>query len=124
VFFVDDQQAETLERSKNGEPVQRLEIEADGAMRDVRFDVDVERSAWIALRILPSSHTNPVFVLVGGAPIRANAKSATWCRDSVDACWRSKVDRMREADRAAAKAAYDVAREAYERIGRECERDR
>ena len=41
--------------------------------RDMTFDVKLERSSWVAVRILPSSHTNPVFVLVGGKPIRAVA---------------------------------------------------
>ena len=33
------------------------------ASRDVSFDVPIEKSSWVALRIYPSSHTNPVFVL-------------------------------------------------------------
>ena len=36
----------------------------------------IERSSWVALRILPSSHTNPIFVLVDGKPIRASAAAA------------------------------------------------
>ena len=32
----------------------------------------IKQSSWVALRIYPSSHTNPVFVLVGGKPIRAS----------------------------------------------------
>src|SRR5262249_42265203 len=54
----------------NGRAVARQEIDADGAIRPVAFAVPVERSSWIALRIYPSSHTNPVFVHVGGAPVR------------------------------------------------------
>jgi hypothetical protein len=38
----------------------------DGQIRDETFDVQIDRSAWVALRILPSSHTNPVWVDVAG----------------------------------------------------------
>jgi hypothetical protein len=105
----------------NGVPVARQEIAADGKTRDVRFDVKIERSSWVALRILPSSHTNPVFVLVDGKPIRASKKSAEWCLKSVDQCWQQKRRFIREAEMADATAAYDHARTTYRRIVAECE---
>jgi hypothetical protein len=61
-----------------------VDLVADGKLRDVAFDVKIERSSWVALRILPSSHTNPIFMLVGGKPIRASRRSAEWCLKSVD----------------------------------------
>ncbi len=70
----------------------------------------------MALRIYPSSHTNPVFVVVNGKPIRASRKSAEWCLKSVDQCWSQKVGRTRAEDLDAARAAYDVARRAYRKI--------
>ena len=76
----------------------------------------IERSSWVALRIYPSSHTNPVFVIVGGKPIRASKKSAEWCLKSVDQCWSQKEKGTRPDERPAARAAYDVAREAYRKI--------
>jgi hypothetical protein len=100
----------------NGRPVARREIEADGKVRDVAFDVPIERSSWVALRILPSSHTNPVFVLVGNKPIRASKKSAEWCLKSVDQCWSQKERAIRPAEREDAKKAYEVAREAYRKV--------
>src|SRR5262249_37817549 len=48
----------------NGRPVDRKEIVADGSEQEVTFTVPVKSSGWVALRILPSSHTNPVFVVV------------------------------------------------------------
>jgi hypothetical protein len=63
----------------NGLPVARKAIAADGSFRDVTFDISITRSSWIALRIYPSAHTNPIFVLVDGKPIRASRKSAEWC---------------------------------------------
>ncbi|MDR3633770.1 MAG: CehA/McbA family metallohydrolase [Isosphaeraceae bacterium] len=105
-----------LEVVVNGLPVARKEITADGSFQDVSFDVKLDRSSWVALRIYPSSHTNPVFVVVGGKPIRASKKSAEWCLKSVDQCWSQKVKAIRQADREAAEKAYDVARAAYKKI--------
>jgi hypothetical protein len=48
----------------NGKSVATKNIVADGRVNDVAFDVRLDRSSWVAFRILPSSHTNPVFVLV------------------------------------------------------------
>ncbi len=45
----------------NGVPVASQKLVADGTMRILTFEVPLERSSWIAARILPSSHTNPVF---------------------------------------------------------------
>jgi hypothetical protein len=100
----------------NGLPVQRQEIEADGSVHEVAFDVEVVKSSWIALRILPSSHTNPLFVLVDSTPIRASKKSARWCRTGVDVCWEQKMKRIRPSEMADAAAAFDHARSAYDRI--------
>ena len=107
----------------NGEAVARRLIVADGTQRELEFEVQVEKSSWIALRILPSSHTNPVFVKVAGRPIRASKRSAKWCLDAVQACWHSKMRRIRQSERAAARAAYQVARDAYSRILAECDDD-
>ncbi|MBI3471119.1 MAG: CehA/McbA family metallohydrolase [Candidatus Solibacter usitatus] len=97
----------------NGRAVARREIEADGVERPVEFDYQVERSSWIALRILPSSHTNPIFALVGGQPVRASRKSAEWCLKAVDLCWNQKSPRIRLEERGEAERAYEFARQAY-----------
>ena len=99
----------------NGQAVDRVEIEADGEWNDVAFEVPLDRSSWVALRVLPSSHTNPIFVLVDDAPIRAS-RSAEWCRLAVDQCWAMKEPLIREEERAEAQAAYDHARRVYDEI--------
>jgi hypothetical protein len=76
----------------------------------------VEHSSWIAVRVLPSSHTNPIFVLVDGKPIRASRQSAEWCLAAVNQCWTQKAPRIRPSERDEAKAAYDHARETYRKI--------
>ena len=105
-----------VELLANGEAVARSEIIADGNWNDLAFDWFVTRSSWLALRVLPSSHTNPIFVLLGNQPIRASVESARWCRAAVDQCWEMKRGKIREDDFDAAAAAYDKARETYDLI--------
>ena len=100
----------------NGLPVQTKQIEADGDINDVTFDLKLERSSWVAVRIFPSSHTNPIFVEVDEKPIRASKRSAKWCLDAVDVCWKQKVRGTRPHEKEAAKKAYDFARESYRKI--------
>jgi hypothetical protein len=107
----------------NGFPVDKKEIVADGTEQEVTFDVPIRQSSWVCLRIFPSSHTNPVFVLVGGKPIRASKRSAEWCLKGIDKCWEQKVRGIRDNERPAAKAAYDKARAEYKKILAECEAD-
>jgi hypothetical protein len=97
----------------NGKVTGRSEIEADGASHDVRFETRVERSSWIAVRILGAAHSNPVFVLVGGAPIRASRASARWCLASVDQAWSQKAPKIRPEELEAARAAWEHARAVY-----------
>jgi hypothetical protein len=104
----------------NGQAVARKEILADGSEQRVRFEVPVKTSSWVCLRIFPSSHTNPVFVLVDGQPIRASKRSAQWCLKGIDKCWEQKVRLIRKGEQAEAKAAYDQARKAYQKILKEC----
>ena len=100
----------------NGGVVATRNVPADGQIRDVVFDVPIERSSWIAVRILSSSHTNPVFAIVGDKPIRASRRSAEWCLTAVNQCWTQKAPAIRPAERAAARDAYDHAREVYKRL--------
>lgn len=100
----------------NGYPAGRQIIPADGKMRDVAFDVKIDRSSWVAVRVLGSSHSNPVFVLVDGKPIRASRRSAEWCLKGVDQCWSQKQRFIAPAEMDDAKAAYEHARKAYRAI--------
>ncbi len=120
---IDDTRKVPVEVIVNGYPVAKTEITADGTIQGVSFDVPIKKSSWVALRIYPSSHTNPVFVLVDGKPVRASKKSAEWCIKSVDQCWSQKEKKIRPAEKAAARKAYDVARDAYRRILSESEGD-
>jgi hypothetical protein len=97
----------------NGSPVAVQKLVADGTMKTLTFDVNVERSSWIAARIIPSSHTNPVFVMVGGKPIRTSRQSAEWCVNAVNQCWTQKSARIRPSELEDARKAYDHARQVY-----------
>ena len=107
----------------NGESVGKSELSADGSIQGVSFDVAIKKSSWVALRVYPSSHTNPVFISVGSKPIRASKKSAEWCLKSVDQCWSKKEPAIRASEKEDARKAYEVARDAYRKILAESEGD-
>jgi hypothetical protein len=100
----------------NGEVVTKQEIVADGAAQKLKFDVPINKSSWIAVRILPSSHTNPIFVLVGGKPIRASRQSAEWCLRGVNQCWSQKAPKISAKELPDAQKAYDHARDVYRQL--------
>jgi len=110
-----------VELVMNGKPVARQNIAADGNIHEVAFDQPVERSSWLAFRILGSSHTNPVFILVDGKSIRASRESARWCLAGVNQCWTQKAPKISKAELPDAKAAYDHAREVYTQLIAECD---
>ena len=99
----------------NGQAVARQEIRADGNWKDLQWDLSIDRSSWVAIRIFPSMHTNPIFVHVDGKPIHASIQSAQWCREAVDVCWEKKRPLIREQELDQAQSAYNVAREYYDR---------
>jgi hypothetical protein len=100
----------------NGKAVARKNLLAEASIRDVAFDVPIDRSSWVALRILPSSHTNPIFITVGGKPVRASRQSAEWCLKAVDQCWSQKAPKISTAERPEAERAYEQARQVYRKI--------
>ncbi len=99
----------------NGVAVATSELVADGSWKDITFNYAIKHSSWVALRIYPSSHTNPVFVLVNEKPVQIKT-SAEWCREAVDQCWKKKKDNIRAEERKDAEAAYDKARGIYDKI--------
>lgn len=99
----------------NGESVADQEVTADGNWADIQFDYPIERSSWVALRIYPSAHTNPIFVEVDDRPIAVKA-SAEWCLAAVDQCWKEKKERISREEQAAAQEAYESAKGVYREI--------
>jgi hypothetical protein len=107
-----------LELIVNGVAVAKQDFVADGTIRDVSFDVKLDRSSWVAIRILPSSHSNPVFVTVGGKPVRSRT-SADWLVRAVERCFNQKINRIRLTEQGDMKRAYDYAKAEYQRLLKE-----
>ena len=107
----------------NGYPVKKTVLKADGEAQELEFEVDITHSSWVALRILPSAHTNPIFVIVDGKPIRASKRSVDWCLKSVDQCWVSKEQTYDADEMEDARAAYEHARVVYRKRLEECVAD-
>jgi hypothetical protein len=99
----------------NGLPVASQDLIADGALRELGFEATIERSSWLAVRILPSAHTNPIWVTVDNQPVRASRRSAEWCLQGVDQCWREKERFIKASELAQAREDYDHARQTYRR---------
>jgi hypothetical protein len=97
----------------NGKRAAVRNLVADGTVQSLSFDITIDRSSWVAARILPSAHTNPLFVLVDGQPIRASRQSAQWALDAVNQCWTQKARRIRPSEIDDARKAYDHARQVY-----------
>ena len=105
-----------LEVIVNGQPVEQLAITADGVLRDYALTLPIKESSWVAMRILPSGHTNPFHIQVKNQPVRASRKSAEWCLACIDTVWARVSHRIRETERADAKAAYSYARRVFRQI--------
>lgn len=100
----------------NGGVAATKTLTADGTIRPFSIPLEIAESSWIAVRVLPSVHTNPIFVHVADRPIRAGKASAEWCVKAVQTCWNSKKGAIRPAERAAAEKAYQEAEAIYQAI--------
>ena len=100
----------------NGQSVETKRIVADGSQVNLTFETKIERSSWVALRILPSSHTNPIWVMVGDQPVRASKRSAEWCAKSLEQCWTQKERTYADAEKPQARQDYEHARQVYRKL--------
>lgn len=107
----------------NGQPVAKKIVEADGKTIDLNFEIPIEKSSWVAVRVWPSSHTNPIWVTVDDQPVRASKSSADWCLKAVDTCWNQKARHYRAEEKTAAAEAYEHARQVYRKILAESTKD-
>lgn len=107
----------------NGKVIGSKKVPADGAIHDVKFEVPVERSSWIALRHFPQLHTNPVNVIVAGKPIRASRSSAGWCEQTIELLWKNREQNISPAERDEARQTFDRAKTKYREIAAQCETD-
>ncbi|MEM7201200.1 MAG: CehA/McbA family metallohydrolase [Planctomycetota bacterium] len=107
----------------NGEAVDHREIVADGRVQPLEFEVPVALSSWVAVRILPSSHTNPIFVMVADKPVRSSRRSARWCLRAAEQYWSRNQRLIAESEREPAQAAFEHAVEVYRQRLAESERE-
>jgi len=112
-----------IEAVVNAYPVAKKDFVADGSLQEVTFEVPIERSSWVTIRLFPNAHTNPVFVTVDNKPIRASRRSAQWCLAGVDQCWKEKQKFYADAEQDEAARAYEHAREVFRRILNESDVD-
>ena len=103
----------------NGKVAGRQNIAADGKLHELKFEVPVKESSWIAARVLPSAHTNPVFAMVGGKPVRASRGQRGVVLERRESVLDPEVAAHAAGELAEAKQAYDHAREVYRRLIRE-----
>jgi hypothetical protein len=106
----------------NGQVLNTVEIPADGSVQKLAISAPIQKSSWVALRVFPSAHSNPFFVLVNDKPIRASKDSAKWCLAGVDQCWKMKEKTYAQTEQEQARADYAHARREYQRILEECDR--
>jgi len=104
----------------NGQVAAKQEVPADDREHDLLFEIPIERSSWVALRQFPQLHTNPVDVLVGGAPIRASRHSAEWCIQVIEQLWRVREQAIAPAEREEARRVFQWALDKYRKIAAEC----
>ncbi len=103
----------------NGKVAATKEVPADDKEHDLNFDIAVDQSAWVALRHFPQMHTNPVNVMVKGAPIRASRKSALWCIGTIEQLWRVRNGVIAAQERDEAQRVFQAAIQKYRKIAEE-----
>jgi hypothetical protein len=103
----------------NGRAAASAQVPADGQEHVIEFSLPIERSSWVAVRQFPQLHTNPVNVLVRGAPIRGSRASARWCAETIRQLWRARAGSIAAGERAAAEEAFRRAEALYLRRGAE-----
>jgi len=120
---IGDSREVAVEIVVNGKAVASQKLLADGKPREMKFEVSIADSSWVAARVIPAAHTNPVFVVVDGKPIRASRRSAEWALKGVNQCWSQKSPLIAPAEIEEAQKAYDHAREIYQQLIRESVQD-
>ncbi len=105
-----------VELISNGFPIAVQKLQADGQRRTLSFaDPKFTSSTWVAARIFPSAHTNPIWIQVDAKPVRVKS-SAVWCLASLEQCWKEKQRTYAAEELEQAKSDYEHARQTYRRM--------
>jgi hypothetical protein len=100
----------------NGQKISQQRVPADGKVHQLKFEVEIAQSSWVALRQFPQLHTNPVNVIVAEKPIRASRRSAQWCLESTRQLWKLRHQYIRPEERDEAWLAYERSIKQYMKI--------
>jgi hypothetical protein len=104
----------------NGLVAESQKMTTDGKIYDLRFKYpQTTRSSWVAVRVFPHAHTNPIWIIKDGKPIR-DKSSLEWCLAGVEQCWKQKQKTYADAEMKEAEAAYEHARKVYRQRLAEC----
>ncbi len=105
-----------IELVVNGQVAARQSLKPEQGEQTVQFQTTIERSSWVALRIFPHLHTNPIEVLVDDRPIRASSESALWCIETIEQLWQQREKGIATHEWMDAKRAFDRAIDKYRQI--------
>jgi hypothetical protein len=100
----------------DGHAVDSKRIPADGKISLIEFETRIDRSSWMALRVLGSSHTNAIFFGVQGQSIPDPRASAEWCLACIEESWKKLKTKISPEELSAAEKACDHARRTFEAI--------
>lgn len=104
----------------NGKVAASQKVPADGQEHDLKWDVPIGQSSWVAIRHFPELHTNPVNVIVAERPIRASRSSALWCAEGIRNLIETRMRFISKGERAEALKTFEKAIATYEKIAAEC----
>ena len=107
----------------NGKAVASKVVAADGQPDQLRFEIPIRESSWIALRHFPQLHTNPVNVIVANKPVRASRDSARWCEQTIELLWKNRQSKIAPAERDEAFQTFEKAKAKYRLIAEQCQSD-
>ncbi|HVI27933.1 CehA/McbA family metallohydrolase [Hansschlegelia sp.] len=111
----------TVEIVVNGRVAASKPVPADGSLHTMTFAAPIERSSWVALRLMGAGHSNPVFVLVDNKPVRASRTSVEWSQRALLQAYDAESRQWSPADAPVAAAAFQYAYEIYGGILKETE---
>ncbi len=102
-----------IELIVNGYPVAQRRVDTDRSKTRIEFDHHITKSCWVAMRVFPNAHTNPIYITVDDQPILGSVDSIRWCQAGVEQCWKSKQNMYAIDEQADASSAYEHARRVY-----------
>jgi hypothetical protein len=113
---IGDTQLVSVEVIVNGRVAASKTIAADGRDQQLDFNLPLQQSSWVAMRIKGAAHSNPVFVLVDNMPVRASKASVDWILRSLLEVYQTASMRWSPSQSASARSAYEYSYSVYQKI--------